>query len=564
MRDLQRTYGCRMRHKLNGQIHSSSGLAQLISPDSSASAAASSGQQHHVQNSHQVQILHSSNQVIAMDSSLSSQQRRDHELPWAANQHQLSAASGSRRRYANSIQPDLNNPTMLETRLLMLPCAVRSGPEGVAAQLRWFFRQSGSSRPMEPLDNWAAQRGLSLIQLNQQQQVITGAGKQSQSSPRFIQGRTFMALEFAGQTQSGRYSAKLESDQGAASSDRTVCDIDVIIYEPIRVQLQVGGEQTTANAMPLIRITEPQVENELLEGDKPEAYESKSSDSWYPSTWLNSLFSSRPESPAPLALRQQSTFATSGEQSQSSFIKVQGPGRVPNVNSIRVGQRLQLDCLASGFPIDEVRWFKNGQLINIQSSQDFQMEISSFQHPQVIRTPSGGHTSSQNQHPQLNQHLSTLTIRQVQPKDAGLQMFECHAFNNLGDRARAGLPVLVVEWSLLQSADTIDGEPQAGGLETARIEATSSQSPPACPLLQSNESAVVVNPISHLDQLLDQEEEQSEGVGATDHLRSSGSLSSHFQAANWAARTGLVLESESVELICPLGTERLEWRRLGE
>lgn len=544
--DLQRTYGCKMRNTITNKVSSSSGLAQLIVTESSASqleatgkllrptpsSPTSSSSSHEINNQFAnphlakqttSQVLHSVSQIVNSD------QFSDQQLHIPATDSDKSSNTNEWR--------------------LLLPCAVRtlsaSSPVSVGGadessklfEMRWFFQASSLSsrredttqKPIIPLEQYAAASSISLQYLNfvgqsppnssspimtamkssSRSQVSTSSGgggigannnnnsnnnNRQDKSTKFVVGPTFLAIEWPQRAQSGRYVCQLVSrtqDQSSQEAlSRTVCDINVIIRQPMKLKVKVvtklsSGETTTttgaapSNPTNAALFSSPQLPNEST--TKISAGSGSSNLLIRAIDWFSrhtSLSDSQADSlvaagPPPItgtisqrsrrnngpSLKRQALF-----EEESSRIQVQGSGLIDGPPIFRVGERLQLDCLGSGHPIEIVRWFKNGQAINTQSSSDFQIEITSIGGNNILNNPNemliNEDMVSLNQQQMSSSQsseiiLSSLVIRQLQPRETGLAMFECFTYNSFGDKARAGLPIMIVERQLLDWARSV-------------------------------------------------------------------------------------------------------------
>lgn len=599
--DLQRTYGCRLRD--SSKILASSNLAQLIATDSigrppiGADKLVVSSQQQQ-----QPMVLHSLGQIIGWDHT---------SLP-------------------------KNHPDDERSARLMLPCAVRL-PAGRHAQRqpigRWYFQPSNhrTSRPV-PLSHLASARSIPIasypVDSSQQQQLqqsnatkrarlatmnpsaeqnLNGQGRRE---TRFLVAPTHLTIEWPRRSLSGRYLYQLEDEEtsgGEPNGRGVMCDINVIIRSPIKLKMAatlnfgiLAGQQSMA---------QPVAQASTLPIDSTWLARAISWFSWplaantiVPDQKFNensaSLKSEQParkrRSSIQVPASRQEDFSLRGNpliEFSPNRVQVRGVGVLAEPPIVRVGDQLQLECRANGFPIDGVKWFRNGQAINTQSSQDFQVEISSRPLLQQVRLFGNGSVDGSNSAleefdeerdadedadegdqltdyaaTELNQRLqqtakdqetnlrplSVLTIRQVQPKDSGFQMFECFAYNSLGEQTRAGQLVLVAERRL--------------------IDWTRAQ----CPLVRSPSGALKLSLApeasdSSLSGAADSWQEQDLSAGSwpkrDDSLDGRSAQLAIFRRQNPMLRA-LVLEAEPVELRCPVRGSpvdaQVEWRRLGK
>lgn len=158
MSDLQRTYGCRLRHLVSGQqVASSSGLAQLILTERSRAGT---------------QVLHSINQLVVSESSL-------------------------------------------DAHTILLPCAVKITARSDQLRLRWMV-QSGQ-QPMVGLEQWASERGAQVLS-NPSQNFSRNRAPSSRPTTFYL-GPSFLAIENPRRAISGRYVAQIE---GSPVCDITV------------------------------------------------------------------------------------------------------------------------------------------------------------------------------------------------------------------------------------------------------------------------------------------------------------------------------------------------------
>lgn len=545
LRDLQRTYGCRLRNIITNRVASSSGLAQLIATDSSITQMApqnpaSTHNSAPTWDTKQVHVLHSTNQLIAVDSQSELQQKKRRHFGFGSGNH-----------FGFSESPDATSGH----HLLMLPCAIRTGSgTGQSSQVYWWFEPSNRNRQhayratdsnAEPLDRWASSNGIQLHNLaNTANQTSTNpprasqkSGPTGQANSRYIQGSSFLAIEWPTKLQSGRYLAKL----GQTDSSRVVCDIDVIIYEHLQMVLQLSPSnrdviqasagQSSSLSMSMSMSTNSDAVNL--------AHDSADWKHWFNLNWFNGAQRSGRSVWPDKKSDQKSANSDLFDQDDSTSsrlhkIRVEGPGKIEPPPIVLVGERLQIDCLASGSPIDEAKWFRNGQAINIQSSQDFQVEIT--RSPGFNESSRGGYVI-----------ISTLTVRQVQPKDTGVQVFECFGHNNLGDRARAGITVLIVDpsqvdWAQFQCPVSVAHS--IGGQSNATV------------ILRND----LQSPIDH----------QSDHISSSDGDRwewlTASSRGLKYLAANQFSEA-VIMEAEGVELSCPVQSGsryRVDWRRLGK
>lgn len=621
--DLQRSYGCKMRNTITNKISSSSGLAQLIATDTSASLLEASS---HLSTGKLLKpsssSLHETNHQLFANLHLTKQTTSQvlHSISQIVTSDQLSEqvhilASDSDKSFFHT-----------QDWRLLLPCAVRTNSNSLGAadesgkslfEMRWFFQASLSSsrrddtqKPVVPLEQYAAASSISLQYLNfvgqsasngslhmmaaiksssrsQQLGISSGSGSgnnnnnnnKQDKSTKFVVGPTFLAIEWPTKAQSGRYVCQLvlrtqeQSNQEAMS--RTVCDINVIIRQPMKLKVEAV---TKLNSVGMIATTSNPTKAALSSGltNQPTTSETTSAVSsgnllirainWF--SKHKPLSGKETDSMAPIqpTIRNRNKRTNSGpflkqqtlaeEESRGSRIQVQGSGLIEPPPIVRVGERLQLDCLGSGHPIEIVKWFKNGQVINTQSSSDFQIEITSIGDNNIL---SAGNTLINDDIASLNQQItnsqvttntiSSLVIRQLQPRDAGLAMFECFTYNSFGDKARAGLAIMIVERQLVDWARSVC-------LINNNVEESST----------TNSSWSSSN--GRLWEMADgsdggrQQEQADLGISLPEYHNSMALEEQEFANNDWPSNSlifkrnnplkqALLLESEPVELSCP-------------
>lgn len=449
MQDLRRTYGCRLRNATTRRTIASSNMAQLILMDSNNEQASSQAQQ--------VQLLHSVEQLIVPDWDASNElaaQEADHQQP----DSQLSgfASSPSKHHHRRPSPPSPPTPvhsTATRQRLLLLPCAVRL-PASPSSNSRWLYQapsslsqarplddqapaDADSRRPLQGLNQLASQHKgwLQLVPAPKAESNHSSASVSSmQTQSRIIVGPTYLAIERPRAQLSGRYLFQVEDPQ-QRQEPRTVCDINVIVRWPLRLQMSLGHDGQDSLLQP--------VAEQLLSGE-PSPPRSLSPE-WLPG-WLSSLWPVAQRTTSKDRARRWARW----QQQDPTRIAVSGPGSVPQTPIVRIGDRLELSCIVRGQPLESVRWFRQGQVVNVQSSSDFQTEIALVDLTTNLTTSRDSTSSSlQYQAPMVS---SRLLIRQLQPRDFGLQIFECFAQNSLGDRARASLAIYVAEREQLDEA----------------------------------------------------------------------------------------------------------------
>lgn len=493
--DLQRTYGCKLRNTVTKRILASSALAQLIATDQLMEEAQLGARA-------APQVLHSISQLIGWDS--------------AAQLAELGR---------NKQQPTTDDhlPEPVEWRLL-LPCALRAGRQ---QDLRWFYQQTGSAE-LVPLEEWAANRSLAISHLQlangssaraalqsaeQRSRAQKGASFSEKAAAaaaaqqtRLVVGASFVAIEWPRRAQSGRYVCQL--------AGKTMCDMNVIIRQPMKVAVRVQAESALDTPTGGAQMS-PQGSDEMVD-----SYAERRQDSLLSRAvdWL----SPRPRRHAPASERRPAA------------VQVRGRAHIKPPAVFSVGQRLRLLCLGSGFPIEGVRWFRNGQPLSAQNSQDFQLEISAAER---------GHAHAQEDGAAV---LSSLFIRQLQPKHVGLSVFECFAHNALGEQARAGQLVVVADESLLESARA------------------------SCPLREGVAAAGApeLEPEPDDESLFEELESGASPFAWPAEFKSTDKLSALMKQHNPFARA-LLLDSEPAELECPTAagersgnaSGRVEWRR---
>lgn len=425
MVDLRRTYGCKMRDSISGKVATSSGLAHLI-------LSAEKTPNEETATTTRAQLLHTNSQVVGLD--FGQQQQ----------------------------QPSLDPEGGVEWRLL-LPCGIRQVPVG--GQLRWLFQAARSSQSSSavPLEQWAAANGVALsTQAGFDHQVAPinatpsnlqrarlGPEAALMRQSRIIVASTHLALEWPRRLHRGRYICQLL----LADTSKTMCDINVIIRQPMRLSMeaqlgQVGrswptatsAEDSYANMAALSTLQSPPG------GQR----------SWLPNWFGRSSSQTRVESASRKRRQLDATRSNNPLLDEDpSRIQVSGKGLIRAPPIARVGGRLELECRGIGEPIDSIKWFRDGQAINTQSSSDFQVQIVDHLEADSSRVDSNN---------QLRL-LSSLTINHLQAKDVGLSMFECFGSNLLGDRARAGLAVLVAESSQIEWARSVCPNASEGGVD---------------------------------------------------------------------------------------------------
>lgn len=487
--DLQRTYGCRLRNSITNKLSSSSGLAQLILTESSTGQLEGRRQANKLEvakestvkqeqfgklqlSKQSNQVLHSVSQLVASDSS----DQQQHRLP----------SGGSNEA------PDKRES---EWRLL-LPCALRLPNEelGNLSELRWFFQPPPGQTQLEggqslgneraqkeliPLEQFAAASSIPLHYL-----TLAGSQNLSSSGPatkpatrttklhqdkstKYFVASTFLAIEWPTRAQSGRYVCQLISSHQSrpdSSLARTVCDINVIIRQPIELKVEAALSGKWAPLQAALSTSSfssaPDHDNswadergERAAKEEPEGGLLSRAVSWFGFS-SSSSSSERELTRAAISAGRSQREKRAASEEDSGRIQVRGAGVVQAPPVMKVGERLQLDCFGSGHPIEIVKWFKNGRAINTQSSSDFQVEIRGRESLQEqiesssVKKKSEEATSGRTL-------LSSLLIRQLQPRDAGLHMFECFAYNSFGDKARAGLALVVLERQLAEWARSV-------------------------------------------------------------------------------------------------------------
>jgi hypothetical protein len=620
MADLRRTYGCRLRNSTSRRLVAGSNMARLILMDSQQE------QQHRQQRP--LQVLHSLEQLVAVDSD--HQHHHQHHHPsepsepaghprynggaqqWSRASSSSSSGLANNKQAAGSARP---------APPLMLPCAIRTSTDSSKPFGRWLFEPttSLSERRLEghydvPGEEAApASKPISLekfVGLNRRwlQLVSTpaqnGADTEQQPPPpqqqqhtnqsasalsRIIVGPSFLAIERPRRQLSGRYIYQVPDEeqdgvQTAAAADddeqdetgrrarptRTVCDINVIIRQPIRLQMRLVAAADRRPQRPAI---DKLVDADALtaDGETTAAGRSLFGASWFAS-WLaggsrrppavdaNNRRRTRRAPTAAAALLNDGTTdeqqAAGEEQILAGRVRVLGSGRLPQAPIVRIGDRLELNCLVQGYPVSSIRWFRQGQAVNLQSSNDFQTELSTF----MLNGNSSGPAAKTTTTPttaggDLAVLVSRLVIGQLQLRDFGLQVFECFAHNSLGDRARASLAVYVAERGQIEWAQSwCPLVPLAAAAGRFNLHG-------AIPRPDPSSSAEL--PVVHSDGGGGGDDDD-EGDNDIDDGRGGGAFQGQeagdFEAQQRALfvsrnplRWALVLEGEPVELQCPVG-----------
>lgn len=684
--DLQRTYGCRLHNTITNKISSSSGLAQLIVTETAANQLQQEGMQaahstssgitgkllkgshdmnqfvnFHLAKQTTSQVLHSVSQIVTSDKLFEQQQQQKQHH----NQY-IFITSTNGNNIFEQFNSDKSSLHTNEWRLL-LPCAVRTltsnsisaasaGDESSKLfEMRWFFQASSrrngeTQKPIVPLEQYAAANSISLqylnfvgSMLNSNNNASTSLPGRNQAAPnsnnnnhhnqdkstKFVVGPTFLAIELATRAQSGRYVCQLVSrtqDQTTQEPfSRTVCDINVIIRQPMKLKIEAVtklngakvASSTTASTT-TTGISYPANHQAALSSaftssfsNEPTTTSSISSGNFLSRAidWFSTHTS--PPRPSTTSATTQSRVGDISSRSRRNLfpkqrntlleeemnrIQVQGSGLIEAPPIVRVGERLQLDCLGSGYPMEVVKWFKNGLAINTQSSSDFQVEITpvfgvgksngidtNLNEDIITPTPNQAATkisSSPFASSQAATVVSSLIIRQLQPRDSGLAMFECFTYNAFGDKARAGLAVMIVERQLVDWARSVclvnnnhnrEGQPlnssSLNGRQQQQWGETDSN-------VQSQNSELDLTGVgssefNHNSMLLEDQEFNSDWLTSNNLI---------FKQNNPLKRA-LLVESEPVELSCPSQrylrsnhlmqqpgmqqnfSARLEWRR---
>lgn len=560
MADLRRTYGCRVRNSFTQRILATSGMAQLILAESAVEPGGSGSSSRLIV---QAQLLHSIDQVTALDSEYT--EEPGSAWPLAAGRHAGRPTDPSDHHEVEEWREHLG--ARAAPPPLVLPCAVRAPPSQLITG-RWLYqdapgaepaRQSGA-RPVA-LEQWAATKSVEVSSWTDQQQQHAanrsrraGAGPGAISATRIHLGPTYLAIEWPRRALSGRYIFQIGAGDQAA---KTMCDISVIIRQPIKLRMEpVLGSGTAA------------IDQLAAVAAARGPYEAGETGGWLAQAtkWLAAWSRAHVEPAgrkggARRPRRQANNAKNRLLEEEPTRIQVRAAGSVPVTPIVRVGDRLQLDCIGSGHPIDSVRWFRDGRLINTQSSSDFQTEISAeFKRAQELdhQEPAAGQWQSMatdyvQDTPapeaigglggQRERLLSSLLIRQLQPRDSGLIIFECFVQNSLGDRARAAASVLVLERHLLEWARR------------------------ACPVrLARNASALA--PADNDEH--EGQQDDTDSLSAYLHHRQdnwgSAAVLAAFRRQN-PVRTALLIEGEQAELVCPLAAAqwdqsaagRVEW-----
>lgn len=503
------------------------------------------------------------------------------------------------------IQNELNSDWKL-----LLPCAINSANNN---ELRWFY-QAPFAKHLKPLsiEQFAINLNINIINHSSQQANPSNNSsssyqqhynynnnlssnnnsvriKQTAGAPgsRIIIGPSYLAIEWPRKEQSGRYVCNLID----GDSFKTMCDINVIIRQPIKLKLinsklssppPPQSNPRTQEQWPLDYST-PLALNKYNDDDDYQQQQQQqvpvavSGPQDEKTSWLfraaADWFGVRKQNHQTKSTIRNKRVVLPDDnidgqrsQQQQELIQVRGRGLIKQPTILMVGQRLQLQCLASGYPIDNVRWFRDGQQINTQSSNDFQIEIqtniNNFQPQQQLDTKANEQQSNKEE----EQLLSTLIIRQLQPKNVGFIMFECFAQNSAGDRARAGLPVFVVERHLIDWARAnCPLPPPSSGWWLAATEAGSAQqSEPAASSLSNNynnssAAATIVGDLLDYDYVVDGGGKELQQAGQLDSApfelasiwRSKESFANFIFKRYNPLRRALLIESEPFELICP-------------
>lgn len=590
--DLQRSYGCRLRNTATGKLVSSSGAAQLILTGNGAG-------QHSAQPTGPIpQLVHSLSQLIADDT--------------AAKRRSLQLMMQQWPLGRNSQPADwMGQAAEQADWRLLVPCALKR-PLPAGHTIRWLYQPTSSDwhstiggsgddheLPINqqeravPLSDWAASRSIAFINNNigQPEQVDNhGNGSSSSASSsrratmsrsmansaehklqqqfaqRYLASANQLTIEWPTSAQSGRYICQLVVAAGAASdelvgSTRTLCDTNVIIRRPIELSLELasqyrGGSPITADhagSGSQVLDSYPKSARQGYEAGELAGSEDEFSSSLLgrAAALLGWRHRRRPHSSGQ-AGRSKRSMAWPGNSLldlEPGRVQVLGSGSIEAPPVVQVGQLLRLNCRGRGHPIETVRWYKNGQLINTQSSNDFQVQITtntSFttNSKQQERDDNNNNKKELLAANESQRVLSSLLVRQLQPKDVGLSMFECFAQNSLGDRARAGKLVFVLEQPVLEWARSLCPIKQQ------------QQQPTAGNRLQ----VVAANPASELanelDEALDDDLDLDFGDSASLALAASDTLAASRSASLFRRHNpmlrALVLEAEPVELQCPL------------
>lgn len=540
--DLRRTYGCRLRDTPGAgprqpPAASSSGLAQLIVTDSYASSVKQTS-------SPPPQILHTISQVIVEDSVF--------KLAQLQQQQQRTS----------SVYPstDLEVPTeelylsrhSIEWKLL-LPCAVKNVN---ANNLRWLYqpykaptlgaKSSQQQQQPIPIEQWASMAGLSLVvpsasnsfandSLLTVQPSKRNASLKGPFVSRLVLGPSYLALEWPRKAFSGRFLCQLLNEQNEL---KPMCDISVIIRQPLKIKVETVQFTTQEPTWSAQFLQQPDYSTfmALQQPEQSSGWLSKAVSWFQPGQQLRSRLTRR--------------AASSSDSQPEQPIRVTSRGLIANPPILLVGQHMQLNCFASGFPIEQVRWFKNGHLINLRSASDFQIEIQTFEQGRTTEQASGDEVTSV--------LISSLIVRQLQPKLTGFNMFECFAQNSAGDRARASRAVFIADPKLLQWASK--------SLASQCVEDQQENE-----LFQDDDDD---NGWAGIPESAEQERAESLGfMMAMSRLRlltsdtsSANNYANAILRRNNPFRRALIFEFEPAELTCPTSTAskpggRIEWRR---
>ena len=646
MADLRRTYACRLvRWSSSGatkqpaqrrQILATSGQAQLILDEQ---AAVQQQQQTQTQEQ-QWQLLHSADQLVALDVEA------------------LGARVGPKRTQSGR-QTALKGGLF---RPLLLPCAFRA-PAGQWTRAQWFVQPaggggSGAGRPRDtlrrrvqaplPLEQFAALNGAQLAwqapagQLrwaanstapNLQHQVVANssffalssslaASSQRHSSSqnkhsgaaheqkpgaktalpasRLLVGPSHLAIEWPRAQLSGRYTLRLlageinvgvqefpEVAEANRRLSKPICDINVIIRLPVelRVELRLpeaeGWPRDEQLAKPEALVAprladslrepdgqanidqeeansnqeEPnrdQEEGNLYQEDENSDQEDQNQQADAPASgWLASLahwlgggaFQSG-KGAQPRRRRARSSglvLSHAGAPEDWRRVRVSaGPGKMPQLPVLLVGQLVELRCAAAGQPVDSLLWFRNGQLMEPKGGpQSVELELLELGGTsETVGTGSGtgsgaASASGASSGGRLGaaQLVARLRLR-LEARDVGVQVFECFGSNALGDRKRAGLLLEVraragetAGWTRCPLASLL------GDLGAQQVAGRSSQQQQQAPNWWWRAPA------------------DSQPAGDEAELEPQGLSAGQLDASHSA----LIVEGEPVELVCPSG-----------
>ncbi|KAG9509222.1 hypothetical protein GZH46_02270, partial [Fragariocoptes setiger] len=588
--DYQRTYGCRVINTITGQLTSSSGTAQLIMTTDTEGATANTP---HAQQ----RIVHTQSQVIATDFQVA---------PTLFNMN---------KQQQQQVGVKQQVPTVL------LPCALLRASS--AHMPRWYYASTSGGTPT------ALETSVNLMHVNAATHQTTNSGGTNSSSStthhfndinfsttpgsganysgsagspksRYLIGAGFLALEWPRHTHSGRYTCE--------PAPNIRCDIYLIVRRPLRLR-------ATLRVTPTYDLAGVGAHEYALEADSSDGDSSSSPfgdarnerDLVLPSSqargptqqsFVSSIYerlfgvssllpavSSLDSTSTSSALSQHTTTTTTTRQQQQ--IKARGDALVTRVHVARVGQRVEVNCTGSGHPIDSVKWLRNGQQVDAVSMPELEVvtppSIMTAAVDAGVFSSSSSSAANNNDNAQASNSyatLSTLVVRRVQADDIGLTMFECYAYNALGESARAAIALYVLDQTqrVVSSFDnqrpsTDEGSATYEMLPPNGVSSDDNTPPIDGPAQSTKSGGMNTNQIDQVDQAppmsdndiswADASIGSSVGGAATaheEHERRLAAARRAFQRARPLSTTHAML-GKSLELECPVSSSTVHRHR---